>query len=111
MPVLIEQYVVVGGQAEAKEAAELWRFGQKAFKGYFNIPDPAKIQQAAEQDIPVEQVLEGWAIGTDPNAHIAKIKELQESGATIVNIHSGQADQRRVVEFYGTKVIPKVNRT
>jgi TAT-translocated FGD2 family F420-dependent dehydrogenase len=111
MPVLLEQYVVVGGQAEAKEAAELWRFGPKAFKGYFNIPDPAKIQEAAEKDIPIEQVLDGWAIGTDPSTHIAKVRELHESGATIVNIHAGQSDQRRVVEFYGTKVIPKVHRT
>jgi len=111
MPVLIEQYVVVGGQAEAKQAAELWRFGPKAFKGYFNIPDPAAIQRAAEQEIPIEKVLEGWAVGTDPEVHIAKIRELRESGATIVNIHSGQNDQKRVIDFYGSKVLPKVSRT
>jgi TAT-translocated FGD2 family F420-dependent dehydrogenase len=111
MPVLVEQYVVVGGQTEAKQAAELWRFGPKAFKGYFNIPDPAAIQQAAKNDIPLEKVVDGWAVGTDPETHIAKIHELWESGATIVNIHSGQADQNRVVEFYGTKVLPRVSRT
>jgi alkanesulfonate monooxygenase SsuD/methylene tetrahydromethanopterin reductase-like flavin-dependent oxidoreductase (luciferase family) len=109
MPVLIEQYVVVGGQAEAKQAAELWRVGPKAFKGYFNIPDPAAIQHAAEQEIPIEKVVEGWAIGTDPE--VAKVRELRESGATIVNIHSGQNDQKRVIDFYGSKVLPKVSRT
>jgi F420-dependent hydroxymycolic acid dehydrogenase len=76
MPVLVEQYVVVGGQSEAQEAAELWRFGPKAFKGYFNIPDPAAIQSAAEKDLPIEKVVEGWAMGTDPAPHIAKVREL-----------------------------------
>jgi F420-dependent hydroxymycolic acid dehydrogenase len=55
MPVLVEQYVVVGGSEEAKQAAELWRFGPKAFKGYFNILDPAAIQRVAEKEIPVER--------------------------------------------------------
>jgi F420-dependent hydroxymycolic acid dehydrogenase len=110
MPVLVEQYVVVGGKAEANQAAELWRFGPKAFKGYYNVPDPGQIQQSAETEIPTEKVLEGWAVGTDADVHIAKIKELQESGATIVNIHSGQADQKRVINFYGEKVLPKVGR-
>jgi hypothetical protein len=33
MPVLVEQYVVVGDQQAAMQAGELWRFGPKAFKG------------------------------------------------------------------------------
>jgi hypothetical protein len=111
MPVLVEQYVVVGGDPELKQAAELWRFGPKAFKGYFNIPDPAAIQQAADKDVPIDKVIDNWAIGTNPETHIAKIRELRESGVTIVNIHAGQADQKRVVEFYGSKVLPEVARS
>ena len=111
MLVLVEQYVVVGGQAEAKEAAERWRFGPKAVKGNFNIPNPATIQEAAEKDIPIEQILDRWAIGTNPGTHISKIRAFHESGATLVNIHSRQSDQRRVVVFYGAKLIPQVNRT
>src|SRR6201999_2121781 len=37
MPVLVEQYVVVGGEADARKAAELWRFGPKAFKSLYNV--------------------------------------------------------------------------
>ena len=58
MPVLVEQYVVVGGQSEAQQAAELWRFGPKAFKGYFNTPQPAAIQRAAENEVPIDKVVE-----------------------------------------------------
>jgi TAT-translocated FGD2 family F420-dependent dehydrogenase len=106
MPVLIEQYVVVGDQGEAQAAAELWRFGPKAFKGYQDIPDPAVIQQRADSEIPIEKVLSSWAVGTDPSVHIKKVQELFDSGATIVNIHTGQADQKKLLDFYRSNVLP-----
>jgi hypothetical protein len=106
MPVLIEQYVVVGDQQVAKQAAELWRFGPKAWKGLYNVPSPKEIQQKAEAETPIDEVLKSWPIGTDGAVHIKKMRELFDSGATIVNIHSGQSDQARVIEFYGTHVLP-----
>jgi hypothetical protein len=63
---------VVGGNREVQEAAELWRFIPKAFKGYHAIPDPAKIQQRAETELPLDKVTSGWPIGTDPAARISK---------------------------------------
>jgi TAT-translocated FGD2 family F420-dependent dehydrogenase len=108
MPVLVEQFVVVGDEAEAEKSAELWRFIPKAFKKYHNIPDPAEIQHQAEADLPLEKVYDEWLVGADPAPHIKVITELFESGATIVNIHSGQPDQKKVIEFYGTSVLPRL---
>jgi F420-dependent hydroxymycolic acid dehydrogenase len=108
MPVLVEQYVAVGGEAEARQAAELWRFGPKAFRGYYDITDPAKIQQRADAEISLQKAMNGWPVSADPGPHIDKIQELQESGVSIVNIHAGQADQDRVIDFYGEHVLPKV---
>jgi len=110
MPVLIEQYVVVGEKKDAEQAAELWRFGPKAFKTYYNVPSPQTIQQRAEAEVPLEKVYEEWPIGNDPAPHVRMIEQLFESGATMVNIHSGQHDQRRVIEFYGSQVLPKLRQ-
>jgi TAT-translocated FGD2 family F420-dependent dehydrogenase len=110
MHVLVEQYAVVGTQEDAKIAAELWRFGPKAFKTYYNIRDPKEIQRRADSEIPLDQVYSEWPIGTDPNVHVKAVTELFESGATIVNIHAGQANQERVIEFYGKEVLPRVRR-
>ena len=107
MPVLIEQYAVVGRSEEAQQAAELWRFGPKAFKGYENNPDPVSIQNHADSEIPLEKVMSSWAIGTDPAVHVKKVQELFDSGATIVNIHTGQADQKKLIDFYARNVLPK----
>lgn len=110
MPVLVEQYVVVGDKQEAERAAELWRFGPKAFEKYYNVRDPQEIQHQADSEIPLEKVYSDWPVGTDANVHLKTINELFESGATIVNIHSGQADQERVIEFFGREVLPKMRQ-
>jgi TAT-translocated FGD2 family F420-dependent dehydrogenase len=108
MPVFVEQYVVVGGGKERDEAAELWRFGPKAWKPYFNIRDPKTIQERADTEIPLDKVTEGWAVGTDPEVHVKILSDLFAGGATGVHIHSGQHDQRRVIEFYGKEVLPRL---
>ena len=57
MPVLIEQFVAVGDKSVAEQAAELWRFLPKAFKGFHTIPDPAEIQRRAEEEVPLGKVM------------------------------------------------------
>ena len=102
---------MVGDQNEARAAAELWRFGPKAFKEYYNIRDPQTIQQRADKEVPLEKVYEEWPVSTNPNVHLKTVNELFESGATIVNIHSGQADQKKVIDFYGKEVLPRLRST
>lgn len=110
MPVFIEQYVVVGGKKELSEAAELWRFGPKAWNPYFDIRDPKTIQDRADAEVPLEKVSDGWPAGTDPEVHVKVLSDLFESGATGVHIHSGQPDQRAVIDFYGREVLPRLRK-
>ena len=111
MPVFIEQFVVVGDRKEAEEAANRWRFLPKAWKPYFNIPDPREIEKRAMSEIPLEKVMEDCPIGTDPDRHVEKLKALFDGGATEVHIHSGQPNQKRVIEFYGKEVLPRLKKS
>jgi F420-dependent hydroxymycolic acid dehydrogenase len=108
MPVLVEAFVVVGDQSDAQAAAKLWNFIPKAFKGYQNIPDPAQIEHRAQTELPLPKVFGDWTVSSSPDAHVQTIRKLFDSGVTIVNIHSGQSDQQRVIEFYGREVLPRV---
>ncbi len=58
----------------------------------------------------MEQVYSEWPASTDPKVHLKKLTELFDSGATMINIHSGQPDQLRVIEFYGKQVLPQLQR-
>jgi F420-dependent hydroxymycolic acid dehydrogenase len=110
MPVFIEQYVVVGSDKQKTEAAEMWRFGPKAWKPYFNIRDPKTIQDRAEAEIPLEKVTEGWPVGTDPEVHVMVLSQLFDSGASGVHIHSGEHEQKKVIDFYGKEVLPRLRK-
>jgi hypothetical protein len=107
MPVLVEQFVVVGDKNDAAKAAALRRFLPKAFKTYYKMPDPAAIERRAGEEQPLDKVFVDWPIGSDPAIHIAALQKLFDSGATIVNVHSGQVDQTKVIDFYRYSVLPE----
>jgi TAT-translocated FGD2 family F420-dependent dehydrogenase len=110
MPVFIEQFVVVGDKKDAETSAELWRFLPKAWKPYFNIRDPQESQQRAEAELPLEEVYKDFTVSTDPEVHVKALQKAFDGGATEVHIHSGQANQRRVIEFYGKEVLPRLRK-
>jgi TAT-translocated FGD2 family F420-dependent dehydrogenase len=110
LPVLVESFVTVGDQKDAAAAAELWRFLPKAFKTYFNLRDPQEIQKQAEAEQPLEKVYGHWIVSTNPDEHVKAVTDLFDSGATIVNIHSGQPDQKHVIDFYGKQVLPRLKK-
>jgi F420-dependent hydroxymycolic acid dehydrogenase len=108
MPVLVEQFVVVGDKEDAQKPASLWRFLPKAFKSYYEVSDPAAIERRANADLPIEKVIADWTVSPNPADHVEAINRLFDSGATIVNIHSGQVDQQKVIDFYGNYVLPEL---
>ncbi len=63
-------------------------------------------QRRAEVDVPTEQILPEWSIGTDPAVHIQKMQALFESAATVVTIHAGRRQQARVIDFYRKQALP-----
>ncbi|MEX0800712.1 MAG: TIGR03557 family F420-dependent LLM class oxidoreductase [Dehalococcoidia bacterium] len=106
-PLLVEMYAVVGDEAEALEAARPWQFGPAMGK-LIDESDPRVIQRRAEELSPLEAVIKPWIISRDPSVHVEGIERLFEQGATDVYVHSPQEDQRKVIEFYGREVLPKI---
>jgi hypothetical protein len=81
---------------------------RKPSKKYYNINNPAEIEQQAEKEAPLEEVSGDWTVSTDPSAQIGTLNKLFDSGATIVNVHSRQPDQHRVINFYANDVLPSL---
>jgi G6PDH family F420-dependent oxidoreductase len=106
--ILIEHYVVVGGDAEARAAAQAWRFQPIGLSDLIDEPDPRVIQRAAEQKLSLEQVSGQWVVSADAEPHVEGIQRLFDQGATDVFVHTGQPDQRRAIDFYASQVLPKL---
>jgi F420-dependent hydroxymycolic acid dehydrogenase len=111
MPITVETWAFVGSQKDAEKAAEKWRFVPKAWEKYVDNPDPRDIERRAKAEIPLEKVMENWAVGDDPDVHIEAIQKLITNGATNIFVHSAQEDQQRMIDFYGEKVLPKIKHT
>ena len=107
MPVRAETFVVVGGEEEATYAAKRWNFTPKSWtKNLLWEPDPRKIERKAADEISLKEVSKDWPVSEDPAVHVEAIQKVIDAGASHVYIHSGQADQHNVIEFYGDKVLP-----
>ena len=111
VPVIVEHWAVVGGDAEAQRAAEKWRFIPKAWDtGFFDSIDPRNIQRRSEREIPLESVYEEWVVSPDPGRHIRAISDLADAGATHVVVHIAIPNQSEVIDFYGGQVLPALRR-
>jgi F420-dependent hydroxymycolic acid dehydrogenase len=98
-----EMFAVVGDQNEINRAVELWRFTG----GAVDQPNPVDIQRAAQVN-PIDKVIAGWTTGTDPQTHIAALQAVLDAGATPF-MHFGQRDPAAAIEFYRTRVLPKLH--
>jgi hypothetical protein len=68
---------------------------------------PGLVPHGTRSELALEKVFADWPIGIDPAIHIAALQKLFDSGATIVNVHSGQPDQNRVIDFYRRSALPE----
>jgi len=110
MPILLEHFVVIGDEAEARRDAELVRFQAKAWKpGYFNNISPAAIQRRAEMEIPLEALYSHWPVSTDVAVHVQAIQNMVNAGVTHLFVHATQQDQVAVVDFFGHQVLPQIH--
>jgi hypothetical protein len=47
-----------------------------------------------------------WPVSTDSSVHVEVLKKLFDSDVTIGNVHSGQPNQQKGIEFYANNVPP-----
>ncbi len=100
-----ELFAFVGDQSQAITAAQPWRFSGSGTN--LDQLNPVDIQRAAEA-APIEQVVAGWIVGTDPTVHLNAVQAVLDAGATPF-VHFAQSDPGSAIEFYRTNVLPKLH--
>jgi TAT-translocated FGD2 family F420-dependent dehydrogenase len=108
MPILAEHFVYVGTRQEAEGVANRWRFLPNAWTEFVHDPDPRSIMRRAEQEVPLEKVMEMWTISEDPEEHVQALQKVIDGGVTHLFVHAGNDDQHAAIRFYGERVLPRL---
>jgi coenzyme F420-dependent glucose-6-phosphate dehydrogenase len=91
----------------ALEGARVWKATQP--QEYFTDDwhDPREMYAKAERDVSDEEFKQSYIIGSDPELHVARIREVEDLGATIVCLQNGSgADPVGALRIYAEQVLP-----
>jgi coenzyme F420-dependent glucose-6-phosphate dehydrogenase len=93
--------------AAALEAARGWKGAQPQDHYTDDWHVPGKLYEHGEAEFPDDVFLEKGIIGADPRHHVARIRALEELGASVVVLQNcSGADPLRAIEVYGEQVLP-----
>jgi coenzyme F420-dependent glucose-6-phosphate dehydrogenase len=93
--------------AAALEGARVWKATQP--QEYFTDDwhDPKEMYEKAEREVSDEEFTQSYIVGSDPELHIERIREVERLGATIVCLQNGSgADPAGALRVYGKDVLP-----
>ena len=92
---------------EALEGARVWKGAQPSEFYIDDWHDPGAMYAEGEKQLSDDDLVEAFAIGSDPDLHVEKIREVEEMGATIVVLmNNSGADPHGAISTYGEKVLP-----
>jgi coenzyme F420-dependent glucose-6-phosphate dehydrogenase len=93
--------------ASALEGARVWKATQP--QEYFTDDwhDPAEMYERAEREVSDEEFKRSYIIGSDPERHVERIRDVERLGATIVCLQNGSgADPLGALRTYAEHVLP-----
>lgn len=95
-------------EAEALEIAhEQWRTNVFGSEIAWNLELPRQFDEAARTVRP-DDVRTSVVISSDPERHVAWLHEVTELGADELSLHHVGRDQRRFIDAFAERVLPKV---
>ena len=93
--------------AAALAGARVWKATQP--QEYFTDDwhEPNAMFEKAEREVSDEEFTQSYIVGSDPEHHIERIRELEELGATVVCLQNGSgADPLGALRTYGERILP-----
>ena len=95
-------------EAAAISGAARWKPTQLPELYTDDISGQEDMQRRADEQMTDEQFAkEGFIVGSDPEEHVERIREMEELGATVISLQLiGQADPMGTIRVYGERVLP-----
>jgi coenzyme F420-dependent glucose-6-phosphate dehydrogenase len=96
-----------GDDDAALEGARVWKATQP--EEYFTDDwhDPRQMYEKAEREVTDEEFQQSYIVGSNPELHVERIREIERLGATIVCLQNGSgADPLGALRTYAAHVLP-----
>ena len=93
----------------ALEGARVWKATQP--QEYFTDDwhDPQAMYENAEREVSDDEFKDSYIIGSDPELHVERLRQVEALGATIVCIQNASgSDPLRALQVYGAQVLPEL---
>jgi coenzyme F420-dependent glucose-6-phosphate dehydrogenase len=95
--------------AAALEGCRVWKGSQP--KGFYRDDwhDPATMHEEGERQVSDEDLKQALIVSSGPEAHVERIREVEEMGATIVALmNNSGADPLGAIDVYKSSVLPRL---
>ncbi len=91
----------------ALEDTRIWAALALSPEEKVGVEDPREMERLAAQ-LPVERAASRWIVSDDPDEQVERIMPYLDMGFTHLVFHAPGPDQKRFLELYGEKVLPKL---
>jgi coenzyme F420-dependent glucose-6-phosphate dehydrogenase len=91
----------------ALEGARVWKGAQPPEYFTDDWSDPVEMQRKAAEEISDDEFKESYIIGSDPEHHAERIREIEKLGPTVICLQNASgADPHAALRAYGEHVLP-----
>ena len=105
--VLQAQFSWASDDGAALEGARVWKGAQPGEFFTDDWHDPGAMYERGEEQVSDDDLREALIIGSDPDLHVERVREIEAMGATTVALMNvSGADPRRALEVYRDRVLP-----
>jgi coenzyme F420-dependent glucose-6-phosphate dehydrogenase len=93
----------------ALEGARVWKATQPIEYFTDDWHDPKAMFEKADREVSDEEFMQSYVIGSDPEHHVERIREIEQLGATVVCLQNASgADPLGALRTYGERVLPQL---
>jgi coenzyme F420-dependent glucose-6-phosphate dehydrogenase len=95
----------------ALDGVRAWKGAQPEEFYKEEVFDPRAMYEQGEREVSDDDLREGFIVSSDPDVHAARIRQIEELGATIICLaNNSGADPRAAIDVYGRHVLPALRR-
>ena len=73
------------------------------------VEDPLEMERLADA-LPTERTASRWIVSTDPEEHVERIRFYADLGFTHLVFHAPGPDQRRFLDLYAERILPRLRQ-